>query len=44
LGPAAFAKWPLGDGQVLNLDAAWLVGVGAGSPKNTLRVRLQCAF
>jgi hypothetical protein len=44
LGPAAFAKWPLGDGQVLNLDAALLVGVGAGSPKNTLRVRLQYEF
>jgi hypothetical protein len=44
LGPAAFAKWTLGEGRVLNLDAAWLVGVGAGSPKNTVRMRLQHEF
>ena len=41
LGPAAFAKLRLGNGQVLKLDGAWLVGVGAGSPRNALRLRLQ---
>jgi hypothetical protein len=44
LGPAAFAKWTLSDGQVLSVDAAWLIGVGAASPKNTVRVRVQCEF
>jgi hypothetical protein len=44
LGPAAFAKWTVGDGRVLNLDAAWLVGIGPGSPKYTLRMRLQHEF
>jgi hypothetical protein len=44
LGPALFAKWPQGGGRALSLDTAWLVGIGTGSPRNTLRLRLQQQF
>ena len=44
LGPAIFTKWTMADGHALQVDAAWLVGVGSGSPKDTLRVRVQHAF
>ena len=42
-GPAVFAKtaW---NGHPLSLDAAWLFGLGTGSPKNVLRLRLQQEF
>jgi len=44
LGPALFARWPQGGGRALSLDTAWLFGVGAGSPANTLRLRLEQKF
>jgi hypothetical protein len=44
LGPAVFAKWSQGGGRTLAIDAAWLVGVGDGSPRDTLRVRVQEQF
>jgi hypothetical protein len=44
LGPALFARWPQGGGRVLSLDTAWLFGIGAGSPANTLRLRLEQKF
>ncbi|HEX4511807.1 MAG TPA: hypothetical protein VH328_17085, partial [Burkholderiaceae bacterium] len=40
LGPAIFAKWGLGAGRTLTFDAAYLFGLGDGSPRDTLRVRV----
>ena len=44
LGPAVFAKWTLADGHPLQLDAGLLFGVGAGSPRDVLRLRVQHEF
>ncbi len=44
LGPAIFAKWMLPDAHVLRVDAAWLAGIGSGSPRDTLRLRVQHEF
>ena len=44
LGPAVFAKWMLADGHALQLDAGLLFGVGSGSPRDVLRVRVQHEF
>jgi hypothetical protein len=44
LGPALFAKWPQGGGRTLSLDTAWLFGIGAGSPSDTFRLRIQQQF
>lgn len=43
IGPAIFAKtaW---NGHPLTVDAAWLFGIGGGSPRNVLRMRLQQEF
>jgi hypothetical protein len=43
LGPAIFMKTSAA-GRPVRLDAAWLLGVGDGSPKNVLRLRLQYEF
>jgi hypothetical protein len=43
LGPAVFFKTRAFGGPV-RLDAAWLFGVGDGSPRNVLRLRLQHEF
>ena len=43
LGPAIFLKTNAFGGPI-RLDAALLFGVGAGSPKNVLRLRLQHEF
>ncbi len=43
LGPAIFLKTNALGGPV-RFDAAWLFGVGSGSPRNTLRLRLQHEF
>ena len=43
LGPAIFLKTTAFGGPIL-LDAAWLLGIGSGSPKNVLRLRLQHEF
>ena len=42
-GPAIFLKTTALGGPV-RVDAAWLFGIGSGSPKNTLRLRLQHEF
>ena len=43
LGPAIFLKTNAFGGPI-RFDAAWLVGVGTGSPRNTLRLRLEHEF
>lgn len=43
VGPAIFLK-ATGLGGPIRLDAAWLFGVGQGSPRNVLRLRLQHEF
>ncbi len=43
LGPAIFLKTNAFGGPI-RFDAAWLVGVGPGSPRNTLRLRLEHEF
>ena len=42
-GPAIFLKTTAFGGPI-RFDAAWLFGIGDGSPKNVLRLRLQQAF
>jgi len=42
-GPAVFLKTRALGGPV-RFDAAWLFGIGDGSPRNVLRLRLQHAF
>ncbi len=42
-GPALFFKANALGGPI-QLDAAWLSGIGSGSPKNVLRLRLQHEF
>ena len=42
-GPAVFLKTRAPGGPV-RVDAAWLFGIGTGSPKNVLRLRLQHEF
>jgi len=42
-GPAVFLK-STAFGRPLRLDAAWLFGIGSGSPKNVVRLRLQGEF
>ena len=43
LGPAIFLK-TVAFGGPIRFDAAWLFGVGLGSPRNTLRLRLEHEF
>ncbi len=43
LGPAVFLKTQA-LGSTTRLDAAWLFGLGDGSPRNVLRLRLEHAF
>jgi hypothetical protein len=42
-GPAVFGKLAGGE-RPLRLDSAWLFGIGAGSPRHMLRLRLQQEF
>jgi hypothetical protein len=43
VGPAIFLKTNALGGPI-RLDAAWLFGIGDGSPRNTLRLRLEHEF
>jgi hypothetical protein len=43
-GPAVFTKWRLGDHQVVKANAAWLVGLTHGAPRNTLRLQAELEF
>jgi len=44
IGPALFAKWPVAGSHALQLDAGVQFGLGAGSPRDVLRVRVQDEF
>jgi hypothetical protein len=44
LGPAIFARWALPEGRTLALDAGLLFGVGRGSPRDLLRMRVRHEF
>jgi hypothetical protein len=43
-GPAVFGKRLIGGGGVLRADAGLLIGVTPGSPRTTLRLRVQYEF
>ena len=43
VGPAVFLKTRV-FGDTARFDAAWLFGIGAGSPRNLARMRMQYAF
>ena len=43
LGPAVFLKTRV-FGNAARIDAAWLFGLGDGSPRNVARMRMQVAF
>jgi len=43
IGPAVFLKTQAFGGPV-RFDAAWLFGIGDGSPRNVARMRVQHAF
>jgi hypothetical protein len=45
IGPAVFGKVKLGEGrEALRYNAAWLIGVSDGGPKNTLRLQAEYEF
>jgi hypothetical protein len=44
VGPAIFQKIRLGGRQVINWNAAWLVGVSAAAPRNQVRVQAELEF
>lgn len=44
LGPVLIAKWALADGRALQLDVGLLLGIGNGSPRDVLRLRVQHEF
>lgn len=44
VGPAIFQKIRLGGRQVINWNAAWLVGVSSAAPRNQVRVQAELEF
>jgi hypothetical protein len=44
LGPAIFGKLPLGGGQAIRYNAAWLLGASKAAPDNTLRLQVEYEF
>ena len=44
LGPAVFGVFHLGDAEKLRYNAAWLIGLSEGSPKNTFRLQVEYEF
>jgi hypothetical protein len=44
LGPAVFGKLPMGGGQAIRYNAAWLIGAGSGAPNNTIRTQVEYEF
>jgi hypothetical protein len=44
VGPAVFTRWTVAQGRVVDVDGAVLAGIGAGSPRYTLRLRAQHVF
>lgn len=43
-GPALFGVLPVGGGQHLRYNAAWLRGLTEGAPRDTLRVQVELEF
>ena len=43
-GPALFGSLRLSDQQAINLNGAWLFGLGQGAPRHTLRLAAELAF
>jgi len=43
-GPAVFGKFPLGHGQAIKYNAAWLFGVSGLSPSHTARLQVEYEF
>lgn len=43
-GPAIFGKFPLGGGQAIKYNAAWLFGLTQASPDNTFRMQVEYEF
>jgi len=43
-GRAAFGKVKLGAREAIRFNAAWLHGIGNGSPRNVLRMQAQYEF
>jgi len=44
MGPAAFGVFHVGDAEKIRYNAAWLVGLSGGSPRNVLRVQVEYEF
>jgi hypothetical protein len=44
MGPAVFGKVKLAGRESISYNAAWLVGAGHGSPRNTLRLQAEYEF
>ncbi len=44
VGPAIFGKVKLGGREAIRYNAAWLRGVGDGSPRNTVRMQAEYEF
>ena len=44
LGPAIFGKLSVGGGQVIQYNAAWLLGASKAAPDHTLRMQLEYEF
>jgi len=44
LGPAVFGKLSLGGGQVIQYNAAWLLGASKAAPDHTLRMQIEYEF
>ena len=43
-GPAVFGKIPLGGGQAISYNAAWLFGISRAAPDNTFRMQVEYEF
>lgn len=44
VGPAIFGKFNMGNRQIVKYNAAWLVGTGATTPENTVRIQIEFEF
>lgn len=44
VGPAVFGKLPLGNGQAIKYNAAWLFGASAAAPNHTVRMQLEYEY
>ncbi len=44
VGPAIFGRVRVAERQAIKYNAAWLFGIGSGSPRNTLRMQAEYEF